>query len=87
MIHVPGHPRAHSNRGYVFQHILVLEESLGRHLFPGEQVHHKNGVKDDNRLENLELWTTIHPSGCRVDDLLTWAIDFIDQYAPEMLSQ
>ncbi len=85
MVHNPGHPRTKTSNKYVFEHILILEESLGRYLFTTERVHHKNGVKDDNRLENLELWTIGHPAGCRVNDLLPWAIEFIRKYAPEML--
>ena len=55
MVRVPDHPRA-GKSPYVFEHILVVEAMLGRYLEPGESVHHRNGVRDDNRPENLELW-------------------------------
>ncbi len=56
MVYKPNHHRATSNN-YVFEHILVAEKELGRKLKDNEVVHHKNGIKDDNRPENLEVVT------------------------------
>jgi hypothetical protein len=52
MVLKPGHPKA-TKEGYVYQHILVLEEKLGRPLLPNEDTHHINGIKTDNSPENL----------------------------------
>jgi len=84
MVHVPGHPRAKTGN-YVFEHILVMEEKLGRHLMPGENVHHINGMKKDNRPDNLELWSRNQPVGARVSDLVNWATEILKKYAPERL--
>lgn len=54
MLRRPEHPRARQN-GYVLEHLLVMEQLLGRPLAPGEEVHHRNHVRHDNRPENLEL--------------------------------
>ena len=68
---------------YRMEHVLVMEEILGRSLIPGENVHHLNGVKSDNRPENLELWVTFQPSGQRPQDLVKWAHEILNRYEVE----
>jgi len=57
-----------------------MEASLGRHLYPDETVHHINGVRDDNRPENLELWVRPQPSGIRAADAVSWARGILRRY-------
>ena len=71
---------------YRLEHQLVMEAHLGRPLTKDEHIHHKNGVKTDNRFDNLELWASSHPSGQRVEDLVAWSKELLARYEPTALS-
>jgi hypothetical protein len=78
-------PDGYVYRGGKAEHRLVMEQMLGRFLVPGENVHHKNGDRKDNRPENLELWSRSQPYGQRVEDKVNWALEMLSLYAPEKL--
>lgn len=56
-VYCPGHPNLTKGRNDVFEHTLVAEKKLGRFLEKGEVVHHINGIRDDNRPENIVVLT------------------------------
>lgn len=72
-----------NNKAIIYEHRSVMAEFLGRPLCKNESVHHKNGNKADNRLENLELWVTSQPYGQRPLDLIEWARSILKIYEPE----
>lgn len=80
LIWAPDHPDAYKPSNRIPEHRLVMEGILGRRLLPGENVHHRNGVRNDNRPENLELWISAQPKGQRVEDLLEFARGIIETY-------
>lgn len=68
----------------LLEHRRIFSKSIGRKLERHEEIHHINGVRDDNRIENLELWSTSQPSGQRVPDKVAWAVEILGKYPSEV---
>lgn len=76
-----GYMRRPNGGQWIYQHREVMATVLGRDLLPGENVHHLNGNKSDNRPENLQLWVTFQPRGQRPEDLVAWAHEILSRYS------
>jgi hypothetical protein len=85
-IYEPDNPNAAAN-GFVLEHRKIMSEHLDRPLLSDESVHHKNGIRCDNRIENLEIWSTKQPFGQRIEDKVEYALQILELYAPEKIAK
>lgn len=86
-ITVKGHPNQLSETGKIREHTYIMSLHLGRALAKDESVHHKNGDRLDNRIENLELWTKSQPAGQKVQDKIEWGIAFLTRYGYKVIKE
>jgi hypothetical protein len=80
-----GHPNQMDAKGRIREHVYIMSNHLGRPLFKGETIHHKNGDRLDNRIENLELWNRGQPPGQRIEDRIKYYIEFLEQYGYKVI--
>ena len=77
--YLPDHIQANKD-GRVLQHRRIMAEHIGRRLESFENVHHIDGDKTNNDIQNLELWVKMQPSGQRVSDLIEFAKRILEKY-------
>ena len=81
-----GHPNCRKN-GDMFEHVFIMSEHIGRPLIKGETVHHKNGIREDNRIENLEIWHRSQPPGQRLNEKIEWCKEFLANYGYDVVQR
>lgn len=79
-LNVPELARGKNGQRHIMEHRYVMSKRLGRDLRPEETVHHINGIRADNRDENLELFSSRHGPGQRVVDKVQFAIEILTLY-------
>lgn len=82
-LYIADHPNAKGN-GEILEHRFIMSEHLDRPLKETESVHHRNGIRHDNRLENLELRDRYHGQGQTIPDLIEWAVKFLGEHGYEV---
>ena len=83
---LPSHPNS-DKTGHVLEHRLVMSEDINRPLESHETVHHINGNRSDNRIENLELWSGKHLKGARVRDQIEEAITLLKRHGYQVTKE
>jgi hypothetical protein len=81
-----GHPNCRRD-GSMFEHVYIMSQHIGRRLIKGETIHHRNGIRDDNRIENLEIWHRAQPPGQRLDEKIEWCKKFLAIYGYDVLQR
>lgn len=70
--------KKHIYEGRIYEHTYIMSQHLGRPLTKTETVHHINGIRNDNRIENLELWDHGQPPGQREEDRIKYYIEYLE---------
>ncbi|HEV2225088.1 MAG TPA: HNH endonuclease signature motif containing protein [Candidatus Acidoferrales bacterium] len=79
---IPANISGDGKKREVMEHRWVMEQTIGRPLEPGETVHHKDGDRANNTIENLALFVSNHGPGQEVVDIVAWCVKMLTRYRP-----